>query len=535
MLQDFLYMATRQSPNKEAIIIPGKNRRAYTYAEVLSSSMATASWLLAKGMPAGFRGALLTDDPFDYITSYFGIMIAGGIVVGLNTQTSERTLKTVLNNCTASVIFAHAKYLKYLENVLGQTPSVISAVISNLGACTLKTTCFVKWNDHQEIMEYRGKFNAEVSASSGPNQEDIAQIIYTSGTTGEPKGVMLRHSNLTANTSSIIKYLGLTANDRIMAVLPFFYSYGNSVMLTHIAAGGSLVVNQNFTYPNVILDQMLEERVTGFSGVPSTFAILLNRSTIRNYHFPSLRYITQAGAAMSPVQARKLKKIFPEVDLFIMYGQTEASARLAYLNPANFEKKSGSIGKAIPGVTLKLLDSAGQPVSTGETGEIVAQGDNIMAGYWEKPDETARVVRQEGLWTGDLATQDKEGYLYIISRRSDIIKSGSHRIGPKEIEDVILEHEATHEVAVIGVEDEILGEVIKACVILKPGVICSDKDIIKHCRKNLQMFKVPVTVDFFDEFPITATGKIRKTVLKLSIEKITFPEGCKTKKGKCSA
>ena len=519
MLQDYLYIAARQSPNKEAIIIPGKNRRAYTYAEVLSASMATANWLCSKGPPTGFRGAVLTDDPFDYIASYFGIMIAGGIVVGLNTQTSDRTLKTVLNNSAASVIFAHVKYLRYLENVLEQAPSVMTTVVSNLSARTPKTTSSVEWKDHAEVLEYPGRFNAEADASSRPNPEDIAQIIYTSGTTGEPKGVMLRHSNLTANTSSIIKYLGLTANDRVMAVLPFFYSYGNSVMLTHIAAGGSMVVNQNFTYPNVILNQMVDESVTGFSGVPSTFAILLNRSAIRNYQFPSLCYITQAGAAMSPVQARKLKKIIPEVDLFIMYGQTEASARLAYLNPADVEKKAGSIGKAIPGVTLRILGSDGQPVSTGETGEIVAQGNNIMAGYWENPDETAKVLREEGLWTGDLATQDEEGYLYIVSRRSDLIKSGSHRIGPKEIEDVILEHEAIHEVAVIGVEDEILGEAIKACVVLKPDVTCSDKDIIKHCRKNLQMFKVPTTVDFFNELPKTPTGKIQKTVLKLSIDK----------------
>jgi acyl-CoA synthetase (AMP-forming)/AMP-acid ligase II len=173
---------------------------------------------------------------------------------------------------------------------------------------------------------------------------------------------MLRHSNLTSNTDSIIKYLHLAEHDRVMAVLPFFYSYGNSVLLTHIAAGGSLVVCQEFLYPNEILGEMIKEEVTGFSGVPSTFAILLNRSAIRQYKFPNLRYITQAGGAISPGLIHELTSILPHVDIYIMYGQTEASARLSYLEPKELLRRTGSIGKAIPGVTLEVLNTDGHPV-----------------------------------------------------------------------------------------------------------------------------------------------------------------------------
>ena len=295
-----------------------------------------------------------------------------------------------------------------------------------------------------------------------------------------------------------------------MAVLPFFYSYGNSVLLTHISAGGSMVVNQSFLYPNVILQQMADLEVTGFSGVPSTYAILLNRSALHSYSFPHLRYLTQAGAAMSPELARRLKNAFPKVDIYIMYGQTEACARLAYLDPTELGKRPGSIGKSIPGVDLVLRDKTGNPVKTGETGEIVARGENIMAGYWNRPEETSEVLRQEGLWTGDLARSDAEGFLYIVSRKNDLIKSGSHRIGPKEIEDVLAEHPAVHEVAVIGIPDEILDERIRACVILLPDVHCSEKELQKHCRMHLPQYKVPHEVVFMDDLPRTATGKIKK-------------------------
>jgi acyl-coenzyme A synthetase/AMP-(fatty) acid ligase len=259
---------------------------------------------------------------------------------------------------------------------------------------------------------------------------------------------------------------------------------------------------------------MLQEQVTGFAGVSSTFAMLLHRSAVRNYTFPSLRYLTQAGDAMAPNLAVALKEIFPGVDIFVMYGQTEASPRLSYLPPEDILRKPGSIGKAIPGVTLRLLDQAGNSVAAGEIGEIVAQGENIMAGYWKRPEESSRVLTSEGLRTGDLARMDEEGYLYFISRKGDIIKSGSHRIAPKEIEEIILGHKAVKEIAIIGVEDEILGETLKACVALKGGYHCTDKEIKRLCRHNLSGFKVPRLVDFYSELPKTATGKICKEKLR---------------------
>lgn len=349
------------------------------------------------------------------------------------------------------------------------------------------------------------------------SDSDLAQITYTSGTTGQPKGVMLRHANLMANTASIIQYLHLNEDERHMVVLPFFYSFGNSILLSHFAVHASMVVHQSLVYPNVVLDLMIREKATGFSGVPSTYAIILNRSALSSYSFPHLRYCTQAGGAMSPKLAQMLKALLPHVSIYIMYGQTEACARLSYLEPQELLRKAGSIGKAIPNVTLDVLNQDGRPVKPGEVGEIVARGNNIMAGYWEDPEATKMVLKKEGLWTGDLARMDEEGYLYIVSRKSDMIKSGAHRIAPKEIEDSILEHEAVHEVAVLGVDDEILGEAIRACIVLKEGKACNKKEIQAHCHKKLPVYKVPHQVIFCEQLPKTSSGKIKKNELKGAI------------------
>jgi acyl-CoA synthetase (AMP-forming)/AMP-acid ligase II len=509
LLQNYLYQAAQSAPDKD-VLIYGENR--ISYGQLISAAESIAQWIDSLDLEQGFRGALLTDDPLEYIAGYFGILIAGGVVVGLNSQTSTRSLQYHLDDCGASVLLAHKKYTRYFRPVLLNLESIQGLAVTGPDP-DLSWTKGIGRADLTALLN-RKESSFNLAARPFRSSCDLAQIIYTSGTTGKPKGVMLRHANLVANTESIVQYLGLTEQDRIMAVLPFFYSYGNSVMLTHIAAGGCLVVNQSFLYPNVILQQMADHEVTGFSGVPSTFALLLNRSSLAKFRFPALRYLTQAGAAMSPALAGRLEKHFPGVEIYIMYGQTEASARLTYLEPSELHNRPGSIGKGIPGVRLSLLDQNGNAVPVGQTGEIVVQGENVMAGYWEQPGESAKVLRQEGLWTGDLARQDENGFFYIISRKSDIIKSGSHRIGPKEIEDTLAEHPAVHEAAVIGVADEILDERIRACIVLKDGCVCVEKDLISHCRKVLPAYKVPQEIRFFNELPKTATGKIKKTDLK---------------------
>lgn len=503
-VHDYLIRSAERFPERTAIVHGG---RRISYAELLSKASSVSAWLRHAGAGIGDRIAILNDDPQEYICSYFGILMAGGIVVALNSDTSPRVFESQISGCGVSVVITQARFMRYFQDLSRRLPS-----LKVVAATGLKTSDAD--GGGYAAFDLKDAFGFTPGAKVPVKKTDTAQIIYTSGTTGGSSAVTLRHSNLVANTSSIIEYLKLDVNDSVMAVLPFFYSYGNSVLLTHIAAGGRLVINQNFLYPNTILEQMAAEEVTGFSGVPSTYAILLNRSALRRYKFPALRYMTQAGGAMSPRLAREMKALFPEVDFYVMYGQTEASARLSYLEPKDLLRKAGSVGKAIPGVRLEVLDECGEPVEPGETGEIVASGENIMAGYWGEPEKTARALMDGKLWTGDLARVDDEGFIYIVSRKSDIIKCGSHRVHPAEIEEALAEHAAVHEAAVIGVEDEILGEALKALVVLNASCQCSRMELLQHCRTLLPSYKVPQHIEFIPELPKTSSGKIKRALLK---------------------
>ncbi|MEE9553779.1 MAG: class I adenylate-forming enzyme family protein [candidate division Zixibacteria bacterium] len=479
-----------------------------TYIELERGANRLANFLIDSGLKPGDRIAILLDSSINYVISYFAVLKGGGIVVALNTATTSRIIKNILSDCTPSAIIVHKQYAHFLTDIIDDLESVETLVIDGHFE-RLERKKNLRIESYCEIQLNGDTKRPSINISS----DDTASIIYTSGTTGNPKGVTLTHSNLRANTDSIVEYLSLTYEDKVMAILPFFYSYGNSLLLTHIRVGGCLVIDSRFAYPNVVLEIMSREKATGFSGVPSTFAILMHKSKIHDYPWNHLRYLSQAGGPMSPALTLKIMEAIPHVKIFVMYGQTEASARLSYLEPDRLLEKIGSIGKGIPGVTLTVKDDKGNICPVGETGEIIARGDNIMKGYWNQPEETARVLKPDGLHTGDLAKTDEDGYLYIVSRKSDMIKSGAHRISPKEIEEILAEHEDIIESAVIGVPDEIMGENIKAVIILKDKSNATQRDILKHCRINLPVFKIPKIVEFRENLPKTPSGKIKKHVL----------------------
>jgi acyl-CoA synthetase (AMP-forming)/AMP-acid ligase II len=343
--------------------------------------------------------------------------------------------------------------------------------------------------------------------------DSLAAIIYTSGTTGNPKGVMLSHRNLTANVSSILRYIELAPSDSCVNVLPFYYSFGNSVLHTHIAAGGRLVLENSFVYPHVVLNKMAEFRVTGFYGVPSTYALILSRTRLANYDLSNLRYLAQAGGPLAPVKIEQVLRELPQVRFFVMYGQTEATARLTYLPPERLEEKRGSVGVPIPGVQIRIRNNDDKPVEVGETGEIHAAGDNIMLGYWHNQGDTGRVLRNGWLRTGDLAHCDSEGYIFIDGRASDMIKCGAHRISPKDIEEVILEIGGIEEVAVVGVPDDLLGQVVKAVIVRSRESTLDQATVQAHCRRQLPLYKVPKVIEFSQALPRTASGKIKRFLL----------------------
>lgn len=511
LIHDLIAATAERFPERVAVI---QGNRKVTYAELHTNITHLSSFLINAGVKKGDRIAILSENSPEYIVAYFATQAAGGIAVDLNFQYSAPEISKLLVHCTPVVLFVQGKYGITANSCLSAAPSVKTVITMGSPPRGVERNKITP--DDRSCMSLEAVLQSGMCSSDFPKMlaVDNAAIIYTSGTTGEPKGVLLTHDNFLSNGRSIIDYLNLKASDRGMVILPFCYSYGKSILTTHLMVGGTLVLENSFLFPDVVLKKIIAEEVTGFCGVPSTFAILLNRSAIRNYSFPKLRYLTQAGGAMPPQHARELMQILPATEIYIMYGQTEAAPRLTYLDPNKLIEKAGSIGKSIPGVTIELITEENRIAKTGEEGQIVASGRNIMVGYWQNVEETKKVLRGGKLFTGDIATMDEDGYLYIVGRRSDMIKSGAHRISPKEIEEVILALPAVHETAVIGVEDAILGQAIKAFVILKEGQHLDAKEVQRHCQANLAGFKIPKEVEIILELPKTSSGKVMRHRLK---------------------
>jgi len=493
----FLENSSLNYPNNTAIVYWGERINYKTLAK-LTGRMGCV--LKEYGVKKGDRITLLLDNSINYVISYFAVLKIGGVVVALNPDTTYMELEKILNSCKPKGIITSMACYKYIPEL----PCIEFKVVEGYVANTLNFNNIILDNKERDC-----------DIVDVDEKNDLAQIIYTSGTTGKPKGVMLTHLNLISNTESIIRYLKLTAEDKVMVILPFFYSYGNSLLLTHIKVGGTLVISHQFVFLNKVLEMMIQEKVTGFAGVPSSYVLLLRKSNIRKLKFPHLKYLTCAGGALSPANIVELKSILPNVDYYAMYGQTEATARLSYLEPHLWKEKLGSAGKAIPGVELKVKNKKGQEVGVGEVGEIVvAKGLNIMKGYWEQPEETKKVLKKDGLHTGDMARIDEEGYIYIIGRKSDMIKTGAYRVSPQEIEEVLSKHKDILECAVVGLPDPILGEVIKAFVVLTDNVHLDEKELLRFCKKNLPYYKIPTYIEFVTSLPKTKSGKIKRYELK---------------------
>jgi acyl-CoA synthetase (AMP-forming)/AMP-acid ligase II len=324
---------------------------------------------------------------------------------------------------------------------------------------------------------------------------------------------MLSHENLSSNTRGIVEYLALTPHDRTVCVLPFYYSYGNSLLHTHLYAGASLILVNSLMYPVKVLEAIQEHAATGFSGVPSTFGLLLARTRLEDHDLSCLRYLTQAGGAMPPAAIDRILQAVPGARFFAMYGQTEATARLSYLPPEMLSSKRGSVGIPVPGVELRIRDAGGNELPPGQVGEVWARGPNVMLGYWKAESLTREVLVDGWLRTGDLGYRDEDGYLYLQGRSGDMIKTGAHRVSPGEIEEVIAELEGIAEVGVVGVDDELMGQVIRAVVVARAGADIDARTVQRHCHRNLPQYKIPKEVLFADALPRTASGKIRRFAL----------------------
>ncbi len=509
-LPSLLCASVERDPDHPAFIRRGIST---SYGELYRLTNCFARHLRDLGVAKGDRVALVLPNVVEYIVAYYAILRAGAAVVPLCPDTRFGSLSFALNHCQAGAVILGAKNSRLLDGQSEKIPAL--RLVISLGPSSIDDPGKLAVVQFADLLRGREEIpDDHLNSEELVNSEELASIIYTSGTTAQPKGVMLSHTNLVANARSIVEYLKLSAADTVALVLPFFYSYGNSVLHTHISVGGTIAAVGTMAFPAAVLSGIRDYRCTGLSGVPSTFARLLQLSALDTFDLSSVRYITQAGGPMTPAHTQKLRELLPHATLYVMYGQTEATARLSYLPPEDLARKLGSVGKSIPGVDLQIMNMEGHELPRGTVGEIVARGENIMMGYWQNPTETARVLRPEGLRTGDLAYMDEEGYITIVGRETDMIKSGAHRISPKEIEEVIETLPHVAQCAVVGVPDDLLGEAIAAFVVPEKGIQLTAEHVLRICHDHLPRFKMPSHIRFVDSLPRTSTEKLRRQDLK---------------------
>jgi len=456
-----------------------------SYRDLYSSSVHLAGWI-NKTVGEGQHIILLSPNNLFFIKLYLAIIRSGNICIPLDPGIEKENFRYIHDLTEPKLIFLTREVEKRLElnSELSWFPDTLPVTPETFVPAA-------------PGVEYdRGK---------------CAEIIFTSGSTGKPKGVMISHKNLIANTSSIVEYLQLNPDDRMLVVLPFYYCYGLSLLHTHLRVGGSIVFNNSFIFLGGVLKTLIDYKCTGFAGVPSHFQILLRKSdSFKRTIFPDLKYVTQAGGKLAPIFIDEFREAHPEVRFVVMYGQTEATARLSWLPPEVYHRRKGSMGKGIPGVELRVVHENGEPIRPGETGEVIARGDNIMMGYFADEEGTKNAIRKGGwLYTGDLGTVDDDGYIYLTARSKEIIKVRGKRISPKEIEAVILALPEVIDCTIEGVEDEIEGEMLKATVTVRKdsfGSLTRDR-LIQHCSQHLALYKVPQVYEFKDDLTISATGK----------------------------
>ncbi|MBP3985869.1 acyl--CoA ligase [Pseudoxanthomonas helianthi] len=487
----------RERPGNIAIV---DGERRIDYATFWKQCNQFAERLRADGLQPGERVAIILPNRIEAAVACYGTWLAGGVAVPLNAQARVRDLLPWLRHCGARHVVGERANRDTVEALAQLAPAPTASLLE----------------DGQSLVADAGATPEASAPATAPG--DLATILYTSGTTGAPKGVMLSHANLLANAESIVGYLGLTADDRVLSILPFYYAYGASVLNTHLIVGGCVALGPSLAFPKLVAEAIEREQATGFPGVPSTFALLLETLVREKQSLRSLRYLTQAGGAMSPALTRRLREVLPEPRLFVMYGQTEATSRISWLPPERLDDKPGSVGIPVAGTRWKIVGEDGREVGPGESGEVCVRGPGVMPGYWNNPQATATALRDGWLHTGDLGWLDGDGYLYLHGRRSDMIKTGAHRVHPLDVEEVIAELPDVREVAVVGVDDEVLGQVVGAYVVSSDASMPRASDRIKaHCRARLAAYKIPRHVTFVDALPRTASGKVRRAQLTETI------------------
>jgi long-chain acyl-CoA synthetase len=483
-------------PNKNAILFGDTQ---ITYRQLFERACALSAALRSTGdLQTGDRVALFLPNIPEFVISYYAVVRLGGIAVSLNTMFKRDEVNFILNDSGAKLLIT--------------TPNLLEQVPEAKAIPSVKTILSTAAADREGVRSLSDAIASTPGTSPRANlgEHDGAAILYTSGTTGKPKGALLTHGNLISNVYATNHHTKMAVEDKLICYLPLFHCFGqNFIMNAAVNAGATLVLHERFL-PDEIFQSIKSNGVTMFFGVPTVYSRLLNLPDLEE-KLGSVRYYFTAAAPMTVEIARRwLERT--GATIYEGYGLTETSPFASYNHDLAY--REGSVGSPIENVEMKIIDAEGRELPPGELGQIAIKGPNVMRGYYRRPEDTAEVICDGWFLTGDIGRVDDEGYFYLVDRAKDMINVAGFKVWPREVEEIIIEHPAVLDVAVIGVPDRDAGEAVKAFVVAKPGAGVTGEDLIQICRNRIANYKAPRLVEFVDSLPRNPAGKILKRELR---------------------
>ncbi|MFO1445480.1 fatty acid--CoA ligase family protein [Bacillus sp. Bva_UNVM-123] len=487
-----------------------------TYAELDGAVTKFAAGLAEIGVKKGDHIALLLGNSPHFVISLYGALRLGATVIPINPIYTPDEIGYIINNGDVKTVVMLDLLLPLAEKVHHVLPKVENYIIC-------ETPQGNRANVNLESLSVSSKMKSfsDVLAAGDlqfkeaeTDENDVAIILYTSGTTGKPKGAMLTHKNLFSNAKDISDYLHMNESDRVITTLPMFHVFCLTVALNApLMNGATIIIDPKFS-PQEIFRIVKKYEVTVFAGVPTMYNFLLQYAEGYGGDLGSLRLCISGGSSMPVALLKGFEKKF-NVLISEGYGLSEASPVTCF-NPLDRPRKPGSIGQSIVNVENKVVNELGEEVLVGEVGELIVRGPNVMKGYYKMPEETQATIKDGWLYTGDLAKMDEEGYFYIVDRKKELIIVGGYNVYPREVEEVLYDHEDVVEAAVIGVPDPNVGEAVK-CYVVKKNEALTEAKLLEYCSEHLAKYKIPSSIEFIEELPKNTTGKILRRALKAQV------------------
>jgi long-chain acyl-CoA synthetase len=487
--------AARHFPRQPAILF---EEREWSYRDLERAASRTAHGLLAWGIGPGDRVALFLPNIPAFAVAYLAALKVGAIVVSASAMLTTEELAVLLEDSGAQVVFTVEALWPRLAPLVGDAvrrDRVVTCEGEVAGVPTL---------------DRFGAARPETCPARDLEPATPAAILYTSGTTGRQKGATLSHANVASNVLAVQRYMRLGPEDRLLVTLPLFHVAAQNVLMNGgLSAAATLVLHRRFDAARCA-EAVEAHRITIVTGVPTVYIALLNAG-VRPRALASVRFYKSAAATMPVEIARRWRDTYGQT-ILEGYGLTETSPAATFNH--EYEYRVGSVGTPVELVDMRVVDEDDRDVPTGAWGEVVFRGSNVMLGYWNRPEETRAAMRGGWFHTGDIGYLDDDGYLYLVDRVKDMINAAGLKIWPREVEEVLYRHPAVRECAVVGMPDELRGEVAKAFMVLRPGAAVSPAELDAHCRASLATYKVPRIYEVVDELPKSPSGKILKRVLR---------------------